>query len=169
MAAFSPSTMVPGIAPTADPMLQARMFSYPDAQRYRLGVNYQQLPTNAPISAVYSPYQRDGAANFRGNYGPDPNYVRSSLRPVSLGKADPVHDQWVGKVAAYTSEVTDEDFVQPREFWKVFEKTGQDKKFVHNVSGHLKDARVDVQKEAIKVFAKVDEDLAKRIEAALKA
>jgi catalase len=47
-AAFSPSTMVPGIEPSADPMLQARMFAYLDAQRYRLGVNYQFLPTNAP-------------------------------------------------------------------------------------------------------------------------
>jgi catalase len=44
-AAFSPSNMVPGIAPSPDPMLQARMFAYPDAQRYRLGVNYQYLPS----------------------------------------------------------------------------------------------------------------------------
>lgn len=161
--------MVPGFAPTADPMLQARMFSYPDAARYRLGVNYQQLPTNAPLSQVYSPYQRDGLANFRGNYGPDPNYVRSTLRPVKLGKAEIAHDQWVGRVAAYTSEVTDEDFVQPRGMWKVFDKTGQQDNFVKNVSGHLKGARADVQDEAVKVFGKVDEDLARRIEAALKA
>src|SRR5258708_1824268 len=49
-AAFSPTTRVPRIAPTADPMLQARMFAYPDAARYRLGVNYQQLPCNRPVS-----------------------------------------------------------------------------------------------------------------------
>jgi len=71
-AAFSPSAMPPGIAPSADIMLQARMVSYPDAQRYRLGANYQQLPCNKPLSTVYSPYQRDGAGSINGNYGPDP-------------------------------------------------------------------------------------------------
>jgi catalase len=54
-AAFSPSTMVPGIEPSADPMLQARMFAYSDAARYRLGVNYQMLPTNAAKSRSISP------------------------------------------------------------------------------------------------------------------
>lgn len=88
---------------------------------------------------------------------------------MKLGKAEIAHDQWVGRVAAYTSEVTDEDFVQPRGMWKVFDKTGQQDNFVKNVSGHLKGARADVQDEAVKVFGKVDEDLARRIEAALKA
>ena len=74
-AAFSPSNMVPGLAPSADPILQARMFAYNDAARYRLGVNYQQLPCNKPVSAVYSPYQRDGFMTFGDNYGGDPNYV----------------------------------------------------------------------------------------------
>ncbi|GAD98054.1 catalase, putative, partial [Paecilomyces variotii No. 5] len=74
-AAFSPSTMVPGWAPSADPMLQARMFAYPDAARYRLGVNYQHLPTNHARVPIYCPFQRDGFMNFTDNYGDDPNYV----------------------------------------------------------------------------------------------
>jgi catalase len=81
-AAFSPSNMVPGIAPSPDIMLQARMFAYPDAQRYRLGVNYNYLPTNAPKSQVYCPIERDGRMNFTSNYGDDPNYIGSTLRPV---------------------------------------------------------------------------------------
>jgi catalase len=72
-AAFSPSNMVPGIGPSADPMLQARMFSYPDAARYRIGPNYQQLPCNRALH-VYSPYQRDGPMRIDGNYGADPDY-----------------------------------------------------------------------------------------------
>jgi len=47
--AFSPAHLVPGIEPTADPMLQARLFSYSDSQRHRLGVNYQQIPVNSPL------------------------------------------------------------------------------------------------------------------------
>ena len=60
------------------------MFAYPDAARYRLGVNYQQLPCNAPVSEVYTPYQRDGAFRYNTNYGGDPNYVRSSFRPIKF-------------------------------------------------------------------------------------
>jgi catalase len=52
--AFSPSHLVPGIEASADPMLQARLFSYSDSQRHRLGVNYQQIPVNKPLHA-YSP------------------------------------------------------------------------------------------------------------------
>jgi catalase len=50
-AAFSPAHLVPGIEASADPMLQARLFSYADSQRHRLGVNYQQIPVNKPLHA----------------------------------------------------------------------------------------------------------------------
>jgi catalase len=53
-AAFSPAHLVPGIEPSADPMLQARLFSYSDTQRHRLGVNYQQIPVNQPLH-VHAP------------------------------------------------------------------------------------------------------------------
>jgi catalase len=155
-AAFSPSTMVPGIAPTADPMLQARMFAYPDAARYRLGVNYQQLPSNAPKSPVYTPYERDGFATTGSNYGGDPNYVNSSLKRVNFkGKigangASYQHEEWVGKVCGFTSEVTDEDFVQAKMLWDIMGKEeGAQERFVYNVSGHLKDALPRVQEKTL--------------------
>jgi catalase len=56
----SPSNMVPGIGPSPDRMLMARMFSYADSHRYRLGVNYQQIPVNAPVAPVHT-YSKDGA------------------------------------------------------------------------------------------------------------
>ncbi|GJC95626.1 catalase [Colletotrichum higginsianum] len=62
-AAFSPSHLVPGVEPTADPVLQSRLFSYPDTHRHRLGVNYQQIPVNAPLNA-FNPFQRDGAMAY---------------------------------------------------------------------------------------------------------
>lgn len=125
------------------------MFSYPDAARYRLGVNYQQLPTNLPHSPVYAPMQRDGFANFRGNYGPDPNYVRSTLRPLNYGPAKASHDEWIGRISEFSSEITDEDFVQPKGMWEVFGKTGQQESFVKNVAGHLGLAIPEVQEKAI--------------------
>lgn len=58
-AAFSPNNMVPGVGASPDKMLQARLLSYPDAQRYRLTANYQQIPVNRPRCPV-NHYQRDG-------------------------------------------------------------------------------------------------------------
>lgn len=88
-AAFSPSTMVPGIGPSADIMLQARMFSYPDAARYRVGPNYQQLPCNR-AKYVYSPYQRDGPMRLDGNYGGDPFYGKTPIIPVGCAFIDEI-------------------------------------------------------------------------------
>jgi catalase len=60
--AFSPANVVPGISHSLDKMLQFCVFSYADAHRYRLGVNYESLPVNAPRVKVNT-YHRDGAAD----------------------------------------------------------------------------------------------------------
>jgi catalase len=62
-AAFSPSNLVPGIGASPDKMLQARIFSYADAHRYRLGTHYEALPVNAPRCPVHH-YHKDGQLNF---------------------------------------------------------------------------------------------------------
>jgi len=64
--AFSPANMVPGISQSPDKMLQFRIFSYADAHRYRLGVNYESLPVNAPRCDADT-YHRDGSMRFDGN------------------------------------------------------------------------------------------------------
>lgn len=162
-AAFSPSNMVPGIAPSPDPMLQARMFAYPDAQRYRLGVNYQYLPTNAPKSQVYCPIERDGSMNFTGNYGKDPNYIGTSLNPVrfleKLGpnnlndkESQPIpppkeingtnaksldHVQVTTPSPVFTV-VTEKDFEQATALWRLMEKQdGAHDRFVGNAAAHI--------------------------------
>ncbi|MFC5757848.1 catalase [Rhizobium sp. GCM10022189] len=74
---FSPANIVPGIGFSPDRMLQARLFSYGDAARYRLGVNHHQIPVNAPRCPVHS-YHRDGAMRVDGNYGAQTSYVPNS-------------------------------------------------------------------------------------------
>lgn len=71
-AAFSPSHLVPGVEPSNDPVLQSRLFSYPDTHRHRLGVNYQQIEVNKPLNA-FNPFQRDGAMAMNRNLGANPN------------------------------------------------------------------------------------------------
>jgi catalase len=77
-AAFSPANVVPGISFSPDKMLQARLFSYGDAQRYRLGVNFNHIPVNAP-KCPYHSYHRDGAMRTDGNVGRTPSYFPNSL------------------------------------------------------------------------------------------
>lgn len=72
-AAFSPGNLPPGIGASPDKMLQARIFAYADAHRYRIGPNYQHLAVNRPLNAVNS-YQRDGAMQFTENGTAYDNY-----------------------------------------------------------------------------------------------
>ena len=76
-AAFNPANVVPGIGFSPDKMLQGRLFSYGDTQRYRLGVNHHQIPVNAPRCPFHS-FHRDGAMRVDGNYGSTLGYEPNS-------------------------------------------------------------------------------------------
>lgn len=76
--AFAPSNLVPGIGVSPDKMLQSRLFNYADAQRYRLGTNYQQIPVNKARCPVNSNH-RDGIGRVDGNYGSLPHYEPNSF------------------------------------------------------------------------------------------
>lgn len=76
-AAFSPANVVPGIGFSPDKMLQARLFSYGDTQRYRLGVNFNHIPVNAPRCPFHS-YHRDGSMRTDGNLGATVSYAPDS-------------------------------------------------------------------------------------------
>lgn len=162
--AFSPSHMVPGVEPSADPVLQSRLFSYPDTHRHRLGVNYQQIPVNSPIRA-FNPYQRDGQMAVNGNYGANPNYP-SSYRNMTYRHVKPTneHEKWAGAAVSYLSEVVPEDFVQAKGLWDVLgRQEGQRDNFVHNVAVHLSVAKEHTRKRTYEMFSKVDKELGARI------
>lgn len=162
--AFSPSHLVPGVEPSADPVLQSRLFSYPDTHRHRLGVNYQQLPVNAPLRA-FNPYQRDGAMAVNGNYGANPNYP-SSYRPLTYKPVKPTnqHEKWAGEALNYFSEVTPEDYVQAKGLWDVLGKQpGQQENFIGNVAGHLSAAKEDTRRRTYDMFSRVDAELGAKI------
>src|SRR5699024_9684466 len=73
----TPAAVVPGISFSPDKMLQARLFSYGDAQRYRLGVNHHQIPVNAP-QCPFQSFHRDGAMRTDGNLGGTTSYQPNS-------------------------------------------------------------------------------------------
>ena len=137
------------------------MFAYPDAQRYRLGVNYTQLPPNRAICPVYHPFERDGMGTITRNYGGDPNYVRSSLSPgvPSQPVSDVRHTEPIERNATLGQNelsVEDEDFIQPRELWnRVFDENER-RDWVANVSETLEDLPVELRQSVAAMFSKVD-------------
>lgn len=177
-AAFSPSHLIPYIEPSADPVLQSRLFSYPDTHRHRLGVNYQQLPVNAPINPVNN-FQRDGAATFVSQ-GSRPNY-QSSIYPLAYagrkGTIDATicdtarlarHEAFVGGAWRDLSEITELDFEQPRALWSKVWNDQQREAYVQNVSGHFKGVKSpEVKARQLSVWAAVDQGLSDRIAAAI--
>jgi len=91
--AFAPAHIVDGISYSPDKMLQGRLLSYPDAHRYRLGANYEQIPVNR-CPYMGANYQRDGAMTVNSNGGDSPNYFPNSFDNVEVDqsyKEPPMH------------------------------------------------------------------------------
>ena len=168
--AFSPSHFPPGIEPSADPVLQSRLFSYADTHRHRVGTNYQQLPVNAPRTGYkFGNFQRDGAMAFY-NQGSRPNYL-SSIEPIHFRERavdlDKTHGHFVGNAISYLSEIRPEDFNAPRALWEKVFDDGAKERFIHNISGHMANCtKEEIIKRQIGIFREVSEDVASRLEKA---
>lgn len=179
-AAFSPSHITPFVEPSADPVLQSRLFSYPDTHRHRLGTNYQQLPVNAPKVPIAN-FQRDGAALYISQ-GSRPNY-QSSLEPLTFEGAkgtleggardvarERVHENFVGAAFRDLAEITELDFKQPRALWKNVWNDQQREAYVQNVAGHFGGVKsAKVRDRQLSVWAAVDPELSNRIAKAIGA
>ncbi|GJN89689.1 hypothetical protein Rhopal_002676-T1 [Rhodotorula paludigena] len=158
--AFAPSHLIPGIEPSADPVLQSRLFAYPDAHRYRLSVNYAQLPVNAPIHMPAN-FQRDGFMAFH-NQGNRPNY-QSTIQKLTYPEAPydfSAHEQFVGSLITELSSVTELDFEQPRKLWEKVFDDGAKQRFVDNVAGHLGGAKSDeIKRRTVSIFYAIHPDI----------
>ena len=118
-AAFNPASVVPGISFSPDKLLQGRLFSYGDAQRYRLGVNHASIPVNAPRCPAHA-YHRDGQMRVDGNYGATTGY-----HPNSYGEweaqpefADPALAV-DGVIDHYSQYDNDDCFYQPGDLYRL--------------------------------------------------
>ncbi|GHO97775.1 catalase [Reticulibacter mediterranei] len=163
---FEPANMVPGIGPSPDKMLLGRLFSYPDAHRYRIGTNYLQLPVNQPVAEVHS-YNKDGAMRYRHN-GNQPVYAPNSYngpRADTERYQDPL---WFssGELVrtAYTLRAEDDDYGQAGTLYrKVLSATDRDH-LASNIVGHMSNnVERAVQERALAHWYKVDNELGSRI------
>lgn len=166
-AAFSPAHSVPYMEPSADPVLQSRLFSYADTHRHRLGVNYTQIPVNCPISGnVFNPHMRDGAMQVNGNLGSTPNYFSSThsfgTRDFKLQEDQEV---WEGSACPFHWKATDGEFKQAQALYKTLARyENQQKNLAHNVAAHASAADVSVQDRVVKYFSKVSQELGDNIQ-----
>ena len=157
-AAFSPANVVPGISFSPCKMLQARIFAYADAHRYRLGANFERLPINAPhATKVVNTYQRDGQMRFDDNSGPGPNY-----EPNSFGgpMADPSYNEPPLKISGDADRYeqkrgVDDDYIQPGNLYRLMSPK-QQKELVGNIAGSLKKVPKVIQEKMIAHFRKAD-------------
>ena len=157
-AAFAPSNVVPGISFSPDKMLQARIFSYADAHRYRLGVNYERLPVNAPKAAkVTNTYQRDGFMRFDDNGGNAPNYEPNSFGgPVENHDYDEPPLKISGNVNRYEQKRgVDDDYIQPGNLFRLM-SDDQKKILFENIASSLKKVPREIQKRMLVHFYKAD-------------
>jgi len=174
-AAFAPSNFVPGIGPSPDKMLQARLFAYQDAHRYRVGVNHNQLPVNAPRCPVHH-YQRDGAmagmplANgATENQGAGVNFYPNDQKnePVpDSGYAAPplplLEEAWV---QSYSQD--DEDYyTQAGDLYRIM-SDDQKTQLANTIAGGLSQAESTVQERMVSYLDKADPDYASRVAQAI--
>jgi len=165
--AVEPSNMVPGIGPSPDKMLLGRMFSYPDAHRYRIGANYSQLPVNAPIAPVNS-YSKDGAMRYAKVT--DPVYAPNSKGGPRADReryGEPAGWHTDGEMvrSAYTRRTEDDDWGQAGTLVREVMDQSERDRLVSNVAGHLLGGVSEpVLQRAFEYWRQVDDDLGQRIE-----
>jgi len=163
-AAFSPSNFVPGIGPSADKMLQARLFSYHDTHLHRLGPNYHLLPVNAPKNAPMASYQRDGFMRFDENGGGGPNYWPNSFDGPAPDPSATDPDMPVTGVTGRTPYPhPNDDFVQVHALYRDVMTDKDRDHLISNIVGHLKNAQERIRLRQCAVFYKVDPEYGPRV------
>ncbi len=154
-AAFSPANIVPGISFSPDRMLQARLFSYGDTQRYRLGVNFNLIPVNAPRCPFHS-YHRDGAMRTDGNLGATTSYHPSTPntwanRPEYAEPALEIE----GPADRYDHYLEDDHYEQPGNLFRKMTPEQQQKLF-DNTARAMGDASEHIKRRHIENCSKAD-------------
>lgn len=167
-AAFSPSNIVPGISFSPDKMLQARIFSYADAHRYRLGGHYESLPINAPKSPVHH-YHKDGLGkHFIGNNNPDAYYEPNSFNgPVPDPSYAEPPMKVSGDIARYEYAEEMDVYKQPRDLFNLFDDE-QKQRLYGNVAEAMGGVPDFIIERQLAHFDKVHEDYGNGVREALK-
>ncbi|MCY3670587.1 MAG: catalase [Alphaproteobacteria bacterium] len=176
--AFDPGHMVPGVGPSPDKMLQARLFAYGDAHRYRLGVNHTRLPVNSPRGRLFAQgmnYGRDGAMRFDDNGGRSANYEPNSFGgPVGTGEPLYAGMETRGLSGSYGPEAREvDDFAQAGDLYRLMSEDEKDR-LVAAIAESLSQVQRTEIGDAIVCrslghFCRADREYGRRVAVAVKA
>lgn len=176
-AAFSPSNLVPGVGASPDKMLQARLMAYPDAHRYRVGANVNQLPINSPRCPFHH-YQRDGAMagmppafgsdNNQGggvNFYPNDQINDGAPAPDVTVAEPPMPIEGEAWIKEYDTQ-DDDNFGQAGELYRLMSEE-QKNQLAGNIAGALVHATDSVKERMLAQFKAADPDYAERVAKAM--
>lgn len=169
-AAFSPSNVVPGISYSPDKMLQARVFSYADAHRYRLGTHYEAMPVNQPKVEV-NHYHKDGTMRFFRNTSGNPEayYEPNSFDgPKEVKSVEEPPLRISGDASRYDHRAGNDDFGQPRALFNLFDE-GQKARLFSNIAAAMGGVAEEITERQCRLFDQVHPDYGAGVRAALKA
>ena len=154
-AAFEPGNMPPGMGASPDKVLQARLLSYPDAHRYRIGVNYAALEVNKPHCPVHH-YQRDGQTRFDGNAGSAVNYQPNSFDgPVDDVKYKEPPLKISGDADRYDHRAGNDDYTQAGNLFRLM-NDDQKRQLIGNLVGAMQAVPKFIQVRQLKHFYQAD-------------
>lgn len=164
-AAFTPANIVPGIGHSPDKMLQGRIFSYGDTQRYRLGINHHQIPVNAP-RCPFASFHRDGAMRVDGNAGGTVNYQpnRYGMFGENPHAAEPplAAD---GAVARWDHREDDDYYSQPGALFRLL-PADEKQRLCENIARHMQGVPEEIVTVQMEHFRKADPAYAEGVAAA---
>lgn len=165
-AAFDPSNQPIGLGFSPDKVLQARLLSYPDAHRYRIGTNYAQLPVNKPQCPVHN-YNRDGHMRFDGNFGGQVPYQPNSFSgPIDDPQFKEPPFALLGAADRYDHHINNEDYTQPGNLYRLMNEN-QKCQLVDNIVRSIKSVPKAIQLRQIVHFSSADKDYGLRVANAL--
>nr|WP_263327540.1 catalase KatA [Neobacillus sp. Marseille-Q6967] len=161
-ATFSPGTMVPGVEPSPDKMLQGRLFAYSDAHRYRVGANHNLLPINRPKAEVNN-YQRDGQMRFDNNGGGSVYYEPNSFGgPTETPEAKTTAFPVTGAAESVAYDHHDH-YTQAGDLYRLMSE-GERARLVETIVGAMKPVeRDDIKLRQIQHFYKAEPEYGQRI------
>ena len=165
-ASFSPSNVVSGISFSPDKMLQARIFSYPDAHRYRVGTHYEMLPVNRPIVEVNT-YHADGSMNYEIKEPYDAYYEPNSFNGAIENKsfAEPAFE--TGNIAdRYNHRIGNDDFSQVTALFNLM-SVSQKEQLFSNIAAAMDTVPANIIDRQIALFEQVHVDYASGVKKAL--
>lgn len=156
-AAFSPSNIVPGIGFSPDKVLQARIFAYADAHRYRIGTHYEALPVNAPKCPVHH-YHKDGAMRFFQNDTGNPNayYEPNTMDgPVQTPDIAEPPLRVSGDADRYNHRDGNDDYTQAGNLFRLFDDNRKEQLF-ENIAGAMAGVPEAIVRKQLAHFTKAD-------------